>query len=76
MPGPYDYIPPGKKAVMVDGKWTLADLDAKVNEDAVELLAEERLKVAKLERMVKEQAEEIERLNIKALESHKEPKKK
>jgi hypothetical protein len=70
MPGPYDYIPAGKKAMLKDGTWSLVDLDAKVQEDAVQLLGEEKLKTAKLEQVIKELEAEVERLKIQLLEAH------
>ncbi len=76
MPGPFDAIPEGKKAVMVDGKWVLVPLDDKNQEDAVILLEEERVKVSKLMEIIKQQTVEIERLKIQLLENKPEHKVK
>lgn len=68
MPGPFDYIPAGKKPVLVDGKWSLVNLDENNQEDAVQLLSELRIEVAKKDRIIKELEGEVERLKIAALE--------
>ena len=69
MPGPFDYIPAGKKAIMVEGVWKLADLDPKVQDDAVQLLTEEKIVTQKQAGMIKELEDEVERLKIRLLES-------
>lgn len=78
--GPYDAIPGGKKAVLVNGKWELVDLDAKIQEDAVILLAEAKEKCSALEKqnlqqaeIIKQQMSEIERLKIAAVERGVDP---
>lgn len=49
----FDYIPAGKKAVRNEkGEWELADLDPKVQEDAVLLLEQARIKIIELEQEV------------------------
>lgn len=74
MPGPYDAIPEGKKAVLVDGNWSLVDLDKSKHDDAVILLAEALVKIAKLEESNKAGRDEIERLKIQVIEAQKEHK--
>jgi hypothetical protein len=76
MPGPYDYIPPGKKAIMVEGVWKLVDLDPKVQDDAVTLLAEEKLLSQKQAGIIKQLEDEVERLKIRLLESNPQKSKK
>ena len=50
----FDYIPAGKKAVKNDktGEWELADLDPKIQDDAVLLLEQAKIKIIELEQEV------------------------
>jgi hypothetical protein len=67
----FDYIPAGKKAVCVNGKWDLVDLDPKVQEDAVQLLEQARIRIVELEKENEHLKAEIEIFMIEQPEKAK-----